>query len=137
VSVRAAAAVVAAIGVLVSAGAAGAAAADAEKGRALAEAHCSRCHVVGTYNAFGGANNTASFQMIIRMSDGLERFQTFYARPPHPVFIRIPGIAAWSNAPANAAEISLTLDQVNDIATFARTLEKVPIRRKSNQPRHP
>lgn len=110
---------------------------DAAKGRALAEKHCSRCHVVGTHNPFGGANNTASFQMIIRMSDGLERFKTFYARRPHPVFLTVEGVPRWSKAPSYAAEFSMTLDQVDDIVAFVRTLKKVPIERKSRQPRHP
>ncbi len=131
-----AAAVAASIAAGASAGAASAAG-DVETGRTLAEKHCSRCHVVGTYNTLGGANNTASFQMIIRMSDGLERFQTFYARPPHPVFLTVPGVEKWSKAPSYAAEFTLTLDQVEDIVAFARTLRKVPIDRKSNQPRHP
>jgi mono/diheme cytochrome c family protein len=107
---------------------------DADKGRAIAEQHCSRCHVVAAHNPMGGANNTASFQMIIKMDDGLERFQPFYARRPHPVFLRIPGVARWSNAPANAAEITITLEQVDDIVAFAKTLEKVPIRRKGDRP---
>lgn len=112
-------------------------AADAENGRVLAEKHCSRCHVVGTHNPFGGSNNTASFQMLIRMSDGLERFKTFYARRPHPVFLTVAGLPKWSKAPSYAAEFTMTLEQVDDIVAFARTLASVPIERRSKQPRHP
>jgi len=110
------------------------AAGDAEKGRTLAEKHCSRCHVVGTHNPLGGANNTASFQMIIRMSDGLERFQTFYARRPHPVFLTVDGVPRWSKAPSYAAEFSMTLDQVDDIVAFVRTLKSVPVERLYPEP---
>lgn len=103
---------------------------DSEKGRALAEKHCSRCHVVGGHNPLGGANNTASFQMIIKMSDGLERFRSFYARRPHPVFVRVPGVERWSKVQGYAAEFTLTLDQVDDIVAFVKTLEPMPIRRR-------
>jgi len=101
-----------------------------EKGRATAEQHCSRCHVVAKHNPMGGIGSTASFQMIAKMPDYLERFQTFYARRPHPAFVRIPGIPRWSKQPGYATEITLTLDQVKDIAAFAKTLETLPIRRK-------
>ena len=103
---------------------------DPEKGRAIAEKHCSRCHVVGSYNPFGGIGSTPSFQLIAKMPDYLERFQTFYARRPHPVFLNVPGVAKWSKAPAYAAEFTITLEQVEDIVAFAKTLEKLPIRRK-------
>ncbi|MFQ5765408.1 MAG: c-type cytochrome [Rhodospirillales bacterium] len=103
---------------------------DPEKGRAFAEKHCSRCHVVGGHNPLGGANNTASFQMIAKMSDALERFRTFYARRPHPVFVRVPGVQRWSNVQGYAAEIAVTPEQVDDIVAFVKTLETMPIRRK-------
>lgn len=107
---------------------------DPEKGRKIAEQHCSRCHVVGTYNALGGANNTASFQMIIKMADGVERFQTFFARPPHPVFTRVPGVARRSNAPPYASEFTIEPDEVEHILAFAKTLRNIPIRRKGDRP---
>ncbi len=101
---------------------AAATAGDVEKGRALAERHCSRCHVVGTHNPLGGANNTASFQMIIRMSDGLERFQTFYARRPHPVFVRVPDVPRWSDQPSHVKEFEVTPGNIEDLVAFVRTL---------------
>ena len=112
------------------------AAGSAEKGRAIAEKHCSRYHVVGAHNPMGGIGSTASFQMIAKMPDYLERFQTFYAHRPHPAFLRIPGVPRWSNLPAYAAEFSITLDQVDDIVAFVKTLEKMPIRRKKRRPQN-
>ncbi len=103
---------------------------DAEKGQAIAEKYCSRCHVVAKHNPMGGIGSTASFQMIAKMPDFLERFQTFYDRRPHPAFIRIPGVSRWSKQPGYATEIKLTFDQVEDIAAFAKTLKTLPIRRK-------
>ena len=105
----------------------------AEKGRAIAEKHCSRCHVVGLHNPMGGIGSTASFQMIAKMPDGLERFQTFYDRRPHPAFLRIPGIPRWSHQPGYAREFTITQEQVDDIVAFAKTLEKVPIKRANRK----
>ncbi|MBC8338311.1 MAG: cytochrome c [Rhodospirillales bacterium] len=101
-----------------------------EKGRAIAEQHCSRCHVIAKHNPFGGIGSTASFQMIAKMPDYRERFETFYARRPHPAFLRIPGIPRWSKQPGYAVEFKLTLEQVKDIAAFAETLVTMPIKRK-------
>ena len=105
----------------------------AEKGRAIAEKHCSRCHVIGRHNPMGGIGSTASFQMIAKMPDYLERFQTFYARRPHPAFLRIPGVPRWSNQPGYAREFTITLEQVEDIVAFVKTLEKVPIKRTNRK----
>ena len=102
---------------------------DTEKGRAIAEKHCSRCHVIGRHNPMGGIGSTASFKMIAKMPDYLERFQTFYARRPHPAFVRVPGLPRWSNQPGYAREFTITLEQVKDIVAFVKTLEKVPIKR--------
>ena len=102
---------------------------DAEKGRAIAEKHCSRCHVIGRHNPMRGIGSTASFQIIAKIPDYLERFQTFYDRRPHPVFVRIPGIPRWSNQPGYAREFTITLEQVEDIVAFVKTLETVPIKR--------
>ncbi len=103
---------------------------DPKKGGAIAEKYCSRCHVVGYHNPLGGIGSTASFQMIAKMSDYLERFKTFYARRPHPAFVRIPGVPRWSKLPGYATEFTITLKQVDDIVAFVKTLEKVPIRRR-------
>jgi hypothetical protein len=67
------------------------------------------------------------------MPDYLERFQTFYDRRPHPVFVRIPGIPRWSNQPGYASEFTITLEQVEDIVAFIKTLEKVPIKRANRK----
>ena len=68
-----------------------AAAADGlAEGRKLAQKHCAVCHVVGEFNKFGGICSTPSFQMLASMKDGKERFQSFFARRPHPSFIFLP-----------------------------------------------
>jgi mono/diheme cytochrome c family protein len=97
---------------------------DPGRGRDIAITHCARCHVVGDYNKFGGLGSTPSFQLIAGLDDGMERFQSFYERRPHPVFVRVPDVPKWSAAPAYATEFTVTTDSIDDILAFVRTLEK-------------
>lgn len=100
-------------------------AADVEAGRKAAERHCSRCHVVGDYNPTGGISSTPSFQLMVNaLKDYQERFATFYERQPHPAAVTIEGIERANKLPFNAAPITLTLDDVENIAAFAETLKK-------------
>lgn len=99
---------------------------DPEQGRKLAIKHCSRCHVVGDYNKFGGIGSTPSFHLLVGMRDWRERFQTFYERRPHPVHVRVEGIPKWTDLPSNAAEFTLKLSDVDDILAFAETLRNRP-----------
>jgi len=104
---------------------ASAVAGDVKKGRTLSHQHCSRCHVIGDFNRNGGISSTPSFQLLVNaLSDYEERFDTFYARPPHPAVIIIEGIKKRDDLPYNAAPVRLTLKAVEDIAAFAKTLKK-------------
>ena len=98
------------------------AAGDSRKGREFATTHCSRCHVVGDYNPFGGIGSTPSFQLLARRSDYLERFQTLFARRPHPVFVRVPDVPRWSEIPSHVAEFDVTLKNIEDLIAFVETL---------------
>ena len=105
--------------------AAGSATGDAERGREVAESHCSRCHVVGDFNRMGGIGSTPSFQLLVNaLKDFEERFTTFYARRPHGAFITVKGVPRLTDLPDNAAPIELTPEQVADVVAFARTLKK-------------
>lgn len=108
-----------------TAGAAGAGG-DPELGRKLALEHCARCHVVGDYNKFGGIGSTPSFSLLVGLRDWRERFQTFFERRPHPVHVRIKDIPKPTAFPSNAAVITLTLSNVDDILAFAETLRNQP-----------
>ena len=99
------------------------------KGRALAEKHCARCHVIGAFNKFGGIGSTPSFRGLRGMDDGMERFQTFYTRRPHPAFVRVPGVPKWSNVPAYAVEFIVTLESIDDLLAFVKTIEKLDLSR--------
>lgn len=98
------------------------AAADVKRGERIAEQHCSRCHVIGNGNRMGGIGSTPSFPLLRRMPDWRERFETFYARRPHPVHVRVEGIPKWSELPSNAAEFRLTLEDVEHVLAFVETL---------------
>lgn len=95
---------------------------DIKKGRQIAVKHCSRCHVVPDYNPFGGIGITASFKTMARMPDYLERFQTFFSRPPHPVFVQVPGVAPPTKLPSPHQTFAITFDDVDDIVAYVETL---------------
>ena len=69
------------------------AAGDAKEGHAFAVKHCSRCHVIPDYNPHGGLGSAPSFRSLASVSDYRDRFRTFYARRPHPVFVDVPKVA--------------------------------------------
>ena len=100
--------------------------ADPQKGREIAIKHCARCHVVGDYNRLGGIDATPSFQWLAnRRPDYVERLQTFYQRRPHPVFVRVPGVPRWTdNLPTTTAKFTVTLEDIEDIIAFFKTLRK-------------
>ncbi len=100
-----------------------AAAGDAEKGQQLSEQHCARCHVVGDFNKYGGIDSTPSFQALARRDDWQERFGSFYERRPHPAFVRVEGVEAWTNQPAFVQEIEFTSADVDDILAFVEALK--------------
>ena len=96
------------------------------RGKTLSERHCARCHVVGDYNKFGGIGSTPSFQLLVNnFPDYKDRFQTFYARRPHPAFLTIKGFERhMKHLPPNAQPIEITLPDVADILAFAEGLKK-------------
>ena len=102
------------------------AAGDAEKGRKIAEQHCSRCHVVGDFNPTGGISSTPSFQMLVkRRPDYRARFSTFFTRRPHPAFISIEGIGRpHEDLPPNAAPIELPPEAIDHIVAFVEELKE-------------
>ena len=98
---------------------------DVEKGEALSRLHCARCHVVAEDDPFAGIGSTPSFMLLVNaLKDWEERFATFYARRPHPVHVRVEGIAQWTSLPSNATPIKLILEDVEDILAYARSLKK-------------
>ena len=101
-----------------------AAAADVQRGRDLAAEHCTRCHVVGDINPYGGIESTPSFIGMKYLADWERRFEEFYILPPHPALVRIAEVSAErdDSRPAFVQEIVLTLEDVDSILAFVRTL---------------
>ncbi len=98
---------------------------DPERGREIAQKHCARCHVIGNFNKFGGLSSTPSFQLLVNaFKDYEERLLTFYARRPHPVFIRIRNFRTPYPLPPSAKPIELELEALEDILAYAKTLKK-------------
>ena len=95
---------------------------DSQAGRRVAIEHCTRCHVVGDANPHGGINSTPSFQLLAKRDDWRERFQTFYARRPHPVFVRVPDVPRWTKLSSHVAPIEVSLEDVENILAFVETL---------------
>lgn len=95
---------------------------EAAKGREIAVNHCARCHVIPDYNPYGGINSTPSFRLLARRDDYLERLQSFYARPPHPVFVRVSGVPAPTEEPAFVAPIEVSPEQIDDLIAFVEAI---------------
>jgi mono/diheme cytochrome c family protein len=95
---------------------------DAAAGRKISETHCARCHVIGDFNPMGGIGSTPSFQLLAKRDDWLERFETFFERRPHPVFVRVPDVARWTTLPSHVTEFEVTPANIDDIVAFVETL---------------
>ena len=95
---------------------------DPAEGRRISLQHCTRCHVVGDANPQGGINSTPSFQLLARRDDWRERFETFYARRPHPVFVRVPDVPPWTDLPPNVEPFTVTLQDIENLVSFIEAL---------------
>lgn len=95
---------------------------DSKAGRRVAIEHCTRCHVVGDANPHGGINSTPSFQLLAKRNDWRERFQTFYARRPHPVFVRVPDVPRWTKLPSHVEPFDVNLEDIENLLSFVETL---------------
>ncbi len=70
----------------------------------------------------GGIGSTPSFQLLAKRHDWLERFETFFERRPHPVFVRMPDVARWPTLPSHVKEFEVTPANIDDIIAFVETL---------------
>ncbi|MEQ8332482.1 cytochrome c [Nisaea sp.] len=98
----------------------------AAKGREIALTHCARCHVINAETRLGGIGSTPSFSLLLSLADAEHRFDTFFARRPHPAFIRVEGVAPPTPLPPNAAEIRLTVDDLDALLVFVQSLKQQP-----------
>jgi hypothetical protein len=96
---------------------------DWREGRDYAEENCSRCHVVGDFNPYGGIGSTPSFQLLARRDDWMERFLTFYVRRPHPVVVRIEELDTGYRGEDFVEPFEFELTQMDDLIAFIEWLE--------------
>jgi len=96
---------------------------DPKNGREISIKHCSRCHVIGDYNRFGGIGSTPSFQWLTKVPDYEDRLRTFYARPPHPAYVRVPGVPPLTDLPPFITPLTVTGKEIEDIVAFVKTLK--------------
>ena len=95
------------------------------EGRQLSKEHCARCHVIGDGNRMNSIGSTPSFPRLVNNFEDWEaRFSSFYARRPHPAFVRVEGLALETELPPNAAPIALTVEQSLAILRYAESLAK-------------
>ncbi|HHI81639.1 MAG TPA: hypothetical protein ENJ99_00640, partial [Rhizobiales bacterium] len=93
---------------------------DIKAGREASQKHCARCHVIGAYNPGDGISTTPSFQLLVNaLKDYEDRFNNFYARPPHPAIISVRGIKKINDLPYTSAPIEITREDIKNIAAFA------------------
>lgn len=98
---------------------------SAERGRELVSQHCTRCHVVPGMNPYGGIGSTPSFSAMKWLDDWAQRFEIFYTLPPHPSLVVIEGVSEEriASLPAFSKEITLTLEDIDDILEFVKILK--------------
>ncbi len=79
--------------------------------------------MIGDYNKYGGLNSTPSFEGILRQDDWRERFQTFYVRRPHQVFVRWPGLESPSLAPSHVTPFDFDEEKLDHLMLYIERIE--------------
>ena len=107
---------------------------SADEGRKVANEHCSRCHVVSLDNSAGGIGSTPSFRMLATaFKDWRTRFETFYARRPHPAFLSIEGRGRLrEDLPPYAHPVTLSQRAIDDLVALA---EEINAQAKATAPK--
>ena len=93
-------------------------------GEKLALFNCGRCHVIGPRNRMGGIGSTPSFPVLRTIEDWEDRMKAFWTLRPHPSFTQIEGVTEPfpEDRPAHVYPIRLTLEEVEKIVAYARTI---------------
>jgi hypothetical protein len=104
--------------------AAPAAAQDYAPGEKLTIINCGRCHVVSSKNRMGGIGSTPSFAVLRTFPDWEDRMKAFWTLRPHPSFTQVEGMTKpfAEDQPAHVHPIRLTLDELDQIIAYARTI---------------
>jgi len=112
-----------------------AAAEDYAPGERLTIINCGRCHVVSPKNKMGGIGSTPSFAVLRTFPDWEERMKAFWTLRPHPAFTQVEGVTApfAEDQPAHVHPIRLTLDELDQIIAYARTVPPADLGAGLNQ----
>ncbi|MEX0304195.1 MAG: hypothetical protein AB3N24_17385 [Leisingera sp.] len=97
---------------------------NAALGRQVAQAECSRCHVVAEGAGIAGIGSTPSFQVLRSLADWEDRFSAFYALNPHPAFTVIQDVTEPfpEDRPPPIHPVVLTLEDVEALLAYAAAL---------------
>ena len=95
-----------------------------EKGEKLVRQHCTRCHVVGNLNKYGGIGSTPSFGAMKSLSDWQDRFAAFWSLLPHPSVVQVEGLSPErpKGLLATTKQIFLDMDDVDAIQAYVDTV---------------
>ena len=95
-----------------------------EKGEKLVRQHCTRCHVVGNLNKYGGIGSTPSFGAMKSLPDWQDRFATFWSLLPHPSVVQVEGLSPErpKGLLATTKQIFLNMDDVDAIQAYVDTV---------------
>ena len=95
-----------------------------EKGERLVRQHCTRCHVVGDLNKYGGIGSTPSFGAIKSLPDWQDRFAAFWSLLPHPSVVQVEGLSPErpKGLLATTKQIFLDMDDVDAIQAYVNTV---------------
>lgn len=98
---------------------------DALLGEKLSLAHCGRCHVINESNRMAGLGSTPSFGALRANESWLERFQSFFARNPHPSFTQVEGITEPFDItrPPPIVPVEITLEDLEAILAYVSRME--------------
>ena len=98
-----------------------------KQGEQLVHQHCTRCHVVGDLNKYGGIGSTPSFGAIKSLPDWQDRFAAFWSLLPHPSVVQVEGISPErpKGLLATTKQIVLTPAEVEAILAY---IDTVPVK---------
>ncbi|WP_428671596.1 hypothetical protein [Roseibium sp.] len=93
---------------------------DAAAGERLSVRHCGRCHMVNEATRMTSIGSTPSFAVLRGLSNWHERFESFFARNPHPAFTIIDGVTEPfdSNRPPPIVPLEISLGELDAILAF-------------------
>ena len=95
-----------------------------DTGLQVAQAQCSRCHVVDD-NRMGAIGSTPSFFALRTLSDWPQRMSGFYLLNPHPAFTVVQDVTDPfdPNRPPPIVPIQVTLDQIDALLAYMQGLQ--------------